>query len=107
MITSTIHYHGTVDKGYTLLCLDPWTKCFIKADGSVRLCCYETTVGNINEDKLENILNNQNTIDHRRGLLTGDLMPMCKLCGYKKIVPIEDLKQAVEEWYKSGKLPLH
>lgn len=107
MTTHTIHYHGEVTAGYTRMCLDPWSKCFIKADGTVRLCCYETAVGNINDNSLDEILNNERTIAYRNGLLTGQLLPMCKICGYKPVVTVKELSSLVEsKLYNPARLAL-
>lgn len=103
----TIRYSGTLGEGQTRHCLDAWVKAYIQVDGGVRLCCYETLVGTIETESLDEVLNNDVAKAYRRGLLTGDLMPMCRICGDKQIVSIEKLKVSVEEWFKNGKISLN
>ena len=93
-------------EGQTRLCVDPWAKVFIRASGEVHLCCYYTPVGSIIDKPLDEVLNGEEAKSYRLGLLTGDLKPMCKLCGDKKIVSTEELKHAVEEWYQNKKMEI-
>ncbi len=90
--------------GQTRLCIEPWAKAFIRANGDVHLCCYHTPVGSINDKPLCEVLNSEEAKSYRLGLLTGDLKPACQACGDKKLVSQEELKQAVEEWYKIRKM---
>lgn len=107
MMPGTKRYSADPSLGQTRFCLDAWAKAFIQVDGGVRLCCYETLVGNIHHNSLDEVLNNDEAKSYREGLLTGNLKPMCKICGDKKIVKTETLKAAVESWYKTGKMSLH
>lgn len=107
MMGETKIYSGTLGPGQTRLCLDAWAKAFIQVDGGVRLCCYNTPVGNINQGTLDEVLNSDVAMGYRQGLLTGDLRPMCRICGDKRIVPLRELRNAVEEWYATGKMSLH
>lgn len=91
----------------TRLCIDAWAKAFIQVDGGVRLCCYATPVGNINDGGLEGALNSEEAQSYRAGLLSGNLKSMCKMCGDKKIVPLRELHKAVQDWYITGRISLH
>jgi radical SAM protein with 4Fe4S-binding SPASM domain len=99
-------YAAEPTEGLTRLCIDAWTKTVIQVDGTVKLCCYYTPVGNINDKSLIEILNDDEAKRYRKGLLTGDLMPMCHKCGDKKLVETHVLLDAVKSWYEHGKLPL-
>ena len=91
------------DAGQTRLCLDPWAKFLIKANGDVWLCCNSTKVGNIKEEKLNNILNNDETKSYRAGLLHGNLNPICKYCHEKPACTTLELHQAVNDYYEKNK----
>ncbi len=49
-------------------CNAPWVSTVIEADGSVRPCFFHSTIGNIKNDNLENILNNESSIQFRKDL---------------------------------------
>lgn len=83
----------------TRKCLDPWAKFVIKANGDVWLCCNNTIVGNINEEKLDNILNNEKSMAYRKGLLTGNPLPECKYCHEKPACSVNELLALVNQWY--------
>ena len=106
-MASTQIFSGAPAEGQTRMCLDAWAKSYIQVDGGVRLCCYKTYVGSLRSNTLDEVLNGPQAVAYRRGLLTGELLPMCKICGDKKIVNTEELKYAVEEWYRTGKMALH
>lgn len=93
-------YSQSPKHGETRLCLDPWTKAFIRADQQVHLCCYHTPIGSIKDNTLIEILNNNISKSYRIGLLTGDLKETCKHCGDRKLVSIDELKSSVEKWYQ-------
>lgn len=88
--------------GMTRMCLDPWGKALIKANGDVWLCCNGAHVGNVQEEELSNILNNQAAQEYRRGLLEGRPLPACKHCVDRKACSIEELKTLVRGYYANG-----
>ncbi|MES2376532.1 MAG: radical SAM protein [Bacteroidota bacterium] len=49
-------------------CNAPWVSTVVEADGSVRPCFFHDTIGNIRDNSLDEILNNQAAIDFRRTL---------------------------------------
>ncbi len=60
-------------------CNAPWVSTVIEADGIVRHCFFLGTMGNIYEDKLEDILNKQAAITFRKKLDTNS-NPVCERC---------------------------
>jgi radical SAM protein with 4Fe4S-binding SPASM domain len=96
-------YSISPKEGETRLCLDPWGKVFIRVNGDVHLCCYNTKVGNLQDGPLDEVLNNKKAKSYREGLLTGKLQPQCGQCGDKKVCSIDELKSLVEEYYQTGR----
>jgi hypothetical protein len=67
--------------GMTRDCLDPWIFTKLGVDGAVRPCCVGAPAGFLKGDNdLEQILNNEKMMEYREGLLTGKLVPECKVC---------------------------
>ena len=72
----------------TIRCHRPWQEMIIDADGSVNPCCYwsaygnyNQTLGNINQDSLEDIWNNENYATLRKHMAAGDLAAAgCENC---------------------------
>ena len=64
----------------TRMCLDPWSKVFIKIDGSVALCCNAPPIGSLKDQTLQQILDNDEAKKYRKGLLIADLPYHCKVC---------------------------
>jgi radical SAM protein with 4Fe4S-binding SPASM domain len=94
-------FYGIVPpKGQTRLCIDPWTKAFIKANGDVYLCCYKTYAGNLRDGTLDEILNSKEAQQYREGLLTGKPLTPCQGCGDKKVCSVSELQNAVLDWYE-------
>jgi radical SAM protein with 4Fe4S-binding SPASM domain len=90
------------EEGETRMCLDPWAKCFVRANGDVHLCCYNTNVGNLRDGSLDDVLNNDRAKAFRAGLLNGKPLPRCQTCGDKAVCSPEELKEKVQEWYDNG-----
>lgn len=95
-------YSVLPEDGQTKMCIDPWAKCFIRANGDVHLCCYGTVVGNLSDGPIDDILNNDRAKEYRSKLLEGSPMPKCLNCGDKKTCSTEELTQKVNEWYEKG-----
>ncbi len=102
MSNPTRIYTITPKDGETRMCLDPWAKVFIRANGDVHLCCYNTNVGNLSEGTLDEVLNNETAQAYRQGLLTGNLKPACQCCGDKQACTTIDLMKKVQEWLDKG-----
>lgn len=88
--------------GQTRDCLDPWKMAFVKADGSVALCCWSLPVGNIKQGTLNQILHGEPARDMRRGLLTGHMPGECVRCPARELIPVEDLKRKVTRYLAEG-----
>lgn len=88
--------------GETRLCIEPWSSVFIKANGDVRLCCYDSYVGSIMYRTLSEILNGDEAEEYRTALLSGNLKNVCKYCGDKRVVSIDELRSAVNNWQEKG-----
>jgi len=95
-------YNLSLQPGESRLCIDPWAKVVISANGDVNLCCYTTKVGNLRDGSLEEIINGELAKQYREGLLTGNPMPLCRSCGDKPACSISQLKQKVDDWFEQG-----
>lgn len=84
--------------GETRDCLDPWKMTFIKADGSVSLCCWSAPVGNIAEAPVDQILHNAASREMRRGLLTGEMPVDCVKCPARMLMPVAEFRGKVERF---------
>jgi MoaA/NifB/PqqE/SkfB family radical SAM enzyme len=49
-------------------CNAPWVSAVIEADGSVKPCFFHDAFGNINEDSLDNVVNNEQALHFRRSI---------------------------------------
>jgi radical SAM protein with 4Fe4S-binding SPASM domain len=77
--------HGNCHKA----CFDPWSNVIIRVDGTVVPCCTdfngELTLGNINENTLEEIWNGEPAQSLRRAHLTGVNLPeICRQCSDRR-----------------------
>jgi len=87
-----------IAEGFTRLCLDPWAKVFIRANGDVCLCCNAPSVGSIHDNNLKDILEGIEADKYRIGLLTGSPPYHCQTCPDRKIVPIDELVKKVNQF---------
>jgi hypothetical protein len=92
------------DGGCTRLCLDPWAKCFIRANGDVWLCCNGAVVGSLADKSLPEILDGSEARRYRLGLLAGSPEPACRHCPDRRSVPIQELTTCVEQYLSSGEM---
>lgn len=60
-------------------CNAPWVSTVVEADGTVRPCFFHEAVGNIHEDSLADIVNNEQNIRFRKQL-DMDKNPVCVKC---------------------------
>jgi len=102
MVDESKIYSIAPEEGKTRMCLDPWAKAFIRANGDVHLCCYNTNVGNLKDKTLDEVLNSDEAKAYRKGLLTGKPLSQCKICGDKSVCTTAELEQTVQEWYNYG-----
>ena len=82
--------------GETRDCLDPWKMSFVHADGSVSLCCWSRSIGNIKDAPFGELLMNDMAKEMRRGLLTGRIPEDCVRCPARTLVPVAELRRKVE-----------
>ena len=60
-------------------CNAPWVSTVIEADGTVRPCFFHESIGNIHENRLDDILNSERAIEFRK-TLDMDRNPTCVKC---------------------------
>ena len=60
-------------------CNAPWVSTVIEADGTVRPCFFHEAIGNIHENRLDDILNSKEAIEFRK-TLDMDRNPTCVKC---------------------------
>lgn len=102
-MSAKLTFCRTPGPGETRLCTDPWSFVYVRANGNVELCCRGEVVGNLGERSLEAILAGPESTRVRRGLLTGELVPGCKTCPRCSVVPLAELRRAVEhELFEAG-----
>jgi len=82
--------------GQTRDCLDPWKMSFVHADGSVTLCCWSRSIGNIKDAPFGEVLMNEAAREMRRGLLTGRIPEDCVHCPARTLVPVGEFRRKVE-----------
>ncbi len=90
--------------GHTRLCLDPWAKVFIRANGDICLCCNSPPIGSINNTEIEAIINNDKANNYRDGLLSGNLQLACQSCPDRKSVLLSELVAIVHEYIKNDNM---
>ena len=90
-------YSSNIKEGQTRNCLDPWTKVFLKADHQVRLCCFGPPVGDLDKQKLIEIINGPAAQTIRLNLLTGKLDQWCANCPARKEISPELLQELVKK----------
>jgi MoaA/NifB/PqqE/SkfB family radical SAM enzyme len=74
------YYRGFVIGQFPIkACNAPWVSTVIEADGTVRHCFFHQAMGNIYQDKLEDILNKPESISFRKQLDTNK-NPVCEKC---------------------------
>ncbi|GAB6036228.1 radical SAM protein [Fundidesulfovibrio butyratiphilus] len=88
-------------------CLDPWTKAFVNADGTVNLCCGgDTRIGSLYESEFEEIWNGERAKRLRATVNTPDEPAFCKRCRIRKVNPHNpEMHIPRELWRKHGITP--
>lgn len=82
-------------EGETRDCLDPWQFLLINATGDVCPCCWHPPIGNLNEQRFEEIVNGAQARELRQSLLDGHLCRECQECGRRGKVILEVLAKKV------------
>ena len=100
---TTERYCSKLGNDQTKLCLDPWSKVFIKYDGSVSLCCNAPPIGSLKDNTIDEIVINENAMKYRNGLISGDLEIACAVCPDRRTVHKNELIQLVSTYlYSDG-----
>ena len=83
----------------TRLCLQPWRRLLVGADGHVYPCCRKAKVlGNLNDQTSEEIINGKTLMSLRKALLVGDLKKTkCLGCANAPIGSITEMRRRVAE----------
>lgn len=68
-------------------CNAPWVSAVVEADGTVRPCFFHEAMGNIREDSLESIINNEKNLRFRKELDTGNNNTCNKCVCYLNLKP--------------------
>ena len=74
-------------------CNAPWVSTVIEADGSVRPCFFHKVVGNIRDNKLDDILNSEAAIEFRRSLDMDTNSTCIKCVCYLNLSPFTSVSQ--------------
>ena len=99
-------YSVTPPEGQTRICIDPWSKVFVRATGEVCICCNSDPVGSLKENTLEQILNGPEVIEYRAGLLNGQLKHICSVCPDRASGEVADLKERVKKFLDTGEVEI-
>lgn len=86
------------ERDETRMCLDPWSKVFIKINGDVALCCNAPPVGSLRENNLKDILDSNQADKYRRGLLTANLPHPCQVCPDRCTTSKDKLVEMVQRY---------
>jgi MoaA/NifB/PqqE/SkfB family radical SAM enzyme len=88
LIVPSLHDTRELLDQYTLpdtICPLPWMHLEIKHDGLISPCCvFQGVVGNINNEKIQDVFNNQSMASIREDFLKGKKHPGCNLCWNKE-----------------------
>jgi len=102
-------------------CVFPWVHQFVDANGAVKPCCvydFYHDLGNIKNNSLEEIWNNEKTKSLRRKFLNGEIHDACYKCfnrgdaalrrsGIIDFYQNSKVKQIVAETLPDGTVPVH
>jgi MoaA/NifB/PqqE/SkfB family radical SAM enzyme len=92
-------YSGSSSKDLTRDCLDPWKYFIIRNTGDVAYCCKSLqTIGSVHDRTLSDILNSLEIQQVRRGILTGDLVEECRVCGTVPWTGTNKIQQKVKNY---------
>lgn len=84
---------GLLNKTSKTFCLHPFTGLATREDGSVKACCRSHPVGNIQEQSLEEIWNNDTMCRIRKQVLNGERPKECEPCFSLEDQGVESLRQ--------------
>jgi MoaA/NifB/PqqE/SkfB family radical SAM enzyme len=80
------------------ICRDPWRMCIINRHGEMKPCCYyPPNTGDIFQNPLPEVINNEGNRLLRRSLLEGDIPECCLNCGMLAEIAPEQSLNAIEQ----------
>ncbi len=95
-------HHDIAAEGQTRDCLDPWQTAYIHATGAIRPCCfYETHLGMLDEQSLDEIYEGDAFRDLRRAMLDGNLPSSCATCHARPLIDRDAFRRKVSEYVTS------
>ena len=74
-------------------CMHPFTGLATREDGAIKVCCRSHPIGNIQDNTLEEIWNNESMKRIRKQVLTGYRPPECEPCFRLEDQGVESLRQ--------------
>lgn len=74
-------------------CMHPFTGLATREDGAIQVCCRSHPIGNITENTLEEIWNNDNMCRIRKQVTNGERPPECEPCFGLEDQGVESLRQ--------------
>lgn len=83
----------------TVLCLQPWRKLFVNADGHASFCCRHmgsTECDITSFSSVRDILNNANAVQLRDALLSGHCPERCRSCEHGQPATPDQLKKTIQ-----------
>ena len=92
---------GQLNKTSKTFCMHPFTGLATREDGAIQVCCRSHPIGNIQENTLEEIWNNDAMKRIRRSVLTNIRPPECEPCFRLEDQGVESLRQR----HISGQIP--
>lgn len=84
---------GQLNKQSKTFCMHPFTGLATREDGAVKVCCRSAPIGNIQDNTLEEIWNNDIIKDVRKKVLCGERADVCKPCFDLEDQGVESLRQ--------------
>jgi hypothetical protein len=83
-------------------CIDPWTYIELGANGDVKPCCAHSSIGNLQQQNLSQILDGEPIRQLRAELLGGTLNSYCADCRLRAPTKPESLQQRVQGLIKDA-----
>ena len=80
-------------------CALPWTHQYVNMDGKIRACCiYQTMLGDLKQESLEEIWNSDHTKKLRLRMLKGEKSVGCKMCSSRTDVNVPNMASDSNDW---------
>ena len=80
-------------------CALPWAHQYVNMDGKIRACCiYQTMLGDLKENTLEEIWNSDHTKKLRLRMLRGEKSVGCKMCSNRADVNVPTMADDSNDW---------